>query len=370
MTSAFPKISLVTVYPTNACNFRCRYCFQPKKTERMSKETADAMIDFFISSGRVEISDRFEFWFFGGEPLLEKELMKYIVEKSLEAAEEKGIKIGFGITTNLSLLNDSFLEFMVKHNFGVIISYDGKYNQVIYRGYGNKKQRKKLARKVEENIKKLLATPLKQKTTCALQVPAGGLDNLYKNIMTCFDLGFEHVALNKIVDSYKSYSEKDLRILDREFAKIAKFILAEKARGGRRTVNFFEKRINALKNSAMQSMSMLDPCTCGAAKGGVAVDPLGSIFPCQRLLYNEFKLGSVFEGIDQEKRAEFLKFAFRQCKKCDVSKAVCAPCFAANYERYGDILKVPPDNCKYEKLVYKHAKKIFEVLPFVEEALI
>lgn len=353
------KISELTLYPTDACNFSCDYCFATRGGRRMSRRVADRVLDFFIPD-RVE--ERFTLWFFGGEPLLEWGLIRHIVERGREKAAENGVAISFGVTTNGYLLDQDKVGFMVREGFGLIVSYDGRLSHGEMRGPGDRNERERAKERVEENIQMALATPLGDRAICALQVPSGQVSRLYDNVMSAFNLGFKTVAMNKVVDGYRPYTGEDLKELEKQFKKLGDWVLEERLRRGGRALQFFDKHLAWLCHGAR------DPCnpyTCGAAKGSLSVGPSGDIYPCQRLHRRDFRLGSVFHGINQEKREEFLGLRFNQCASCEVEP--CAPCFASNLERTGDPLRIPGENCAYERRLFRASRRVYRLMGFFQK---
>lgn len=354
----FKKFSEVVVYPTTACNYSCAYCFEGNGEkpiiEVMTRETADKVIDFFVDPRRSE--KILTFWFFGGEAMLEWELIKYFVKRAKEIATQRGMVAKFGITTNGSLIDAEKVEYMVKENFGLIISYDGKYSQSKHRG--PRDCRSCSQKRVETSIRNVASTPFSSRMTIAMQVVPGDISRLYENVMSAFQLGARNVALNKIIDSYKPYSAEDFKELEKQFARLAEFVRKEHENGGHRRVQFFEKRLNHLLGGANDSVKsvLCNSYTCGACKKSISVSPSGDIYPCQRLHFKDFKVGSVFEGLDAEKRRAFLGREFKSCRGCEVEP--CSPCFAANYLRNGDIMKTVRGGCEYERRLFQAVKKL------------
>ena len=119
----------MTLHLTDACNLRCRYCYQTRSPERMSEETARKAIDLSRGGGEGVLSKgdtaHTGICFFGGEPLL----MRGLVEKTVAYAKEIHGKTGhefyFRLVTNGILLDESFLEFAAENRIGIGFSHDG-----------------------------------------------------------------------------------------------------------------------------------------------------------------------------------------------------------------------------------------------------
>lgn len=116
----------LTVYVTEACNFDCSYCFQRQHTRArtMDFDTSRRLIDWYVeqASGEAEV---LSYTFFGGEPLLEFELIVRTVEYGLEKAARSGKRIEFGATSNGSLFSRQVASFWKKHGLSLLLSVDG-----------------------------------------------------------------------------------------------------------------------------------------------------------------------------------------------------------------------------------------------------
>lgn len=114
------KVSLVV---NHNCNFRCRYCYTGRKVDRaMSKEMARKAVDFGLSQAQ---DGAVNFSFFGGEPLLEPELIDEAAAFARTQADKREIKVRFQFSTNASLIDDNTIELLNKHGLRLQVSYDG-----------------------------------------------------------------------------------------------------------------------------------------------------------------------------------------------------------------------------------------------------
>ena len=122
------KVGQLVLQVTQNCNLRCDYCVYSGKyitrghtNKRMNYETAKKAIDF-LKEHSVE-KERVIIGFYGGEPLLEFELIKKCVKYARK--ELKGKQINFALTTNATLLNDEIINYFIEHSFIVTVSIDG-----------------------------------------------------------------------------------------------------------------------------------------------------------------------------------------------------------------------------------------------------
>ena len=123
------ELKTLVLHVTDACNLGCRYCYYGNDghaaaaKEKMSPETAARAVDFLMEhSGN---SKEVIIVFFGGEPLLNLDLIRFIVADARKKAMEKGIRVDFAVTTNGTLLTDKTIAFLRENNIGVTISIDG-----------------------------------------------------------------------------------------------------------------------------------------------------------------------------------------------------------------------------------------------------
>lgn len=116
------KFSSLTFIVTDDCNFNCSYCFQKKEKNTINNATIKRAVDFFYPYLK---SDKIYIGFYGGEPLLAYEQVKYAVLLILEKNKKGNKKIEFNITTNGSLLTEEMLAFFNLHKFVVLLSFDG-----------------------------------------------------------------------------------------------------------------------------------------------------------------------------------------------------------------------------------------------------
>jgi uncharacterized protein len=116
------EISNLTFIVTDDCNFNCSYCFQKKEKKTITKTTVETAVDFFypfFNSNKAHIG------FYGGEPLLAYEKIQHAVLLLLEKNKTGDKKIEFSVTTNGTLLTEKMLDFFNRHQFTLVLSFDG-----------------------------------------------------------------------------------------------------------------------------------------------------------------------------------------------------------------------------------------------------
>lgn len=309
-------IDSAIIFPTLRCNMSCRYCFfrgLSRGVADMSPCTAKAALQFLEDHLRGSGS---RVHFFGGEPLLRMDLIRFFVE----GLSHRGVR--FSITTNGSLATPEVVKFLREHDFGVLVSYDGIF--------GNLREGVS-----EEGVLRLLEL----NPTVAVQVSPDNVRYFARNVAYIISLGFRRVAINTVIDSYKPWNEDDYAAFQRELEKVVQlparlsFVEAFEPFTCAAYPKFLRKRFR-----------------CGAGNRSVAIAPDGKLYPCQRLLYPEFEVGHVRTGIELARLRQIMK-EFDECRNCWVEP--CSPCYAANFEDTGDFYRINRAYCKLNKIKFE-----------------
>ena len=147
-------ISTIDLDLTNNCVLACDYCFRGAKNQRrLTLETGKAAIDWFIKESGDQ--EKLTVALFGGEPLMEFELIKKLVPYAVEECEKVGKSIHFSATTNCVLINDEMIDFFKKYKMTFHTSIDGgPESQDKYRHFPNGKGSSEI---VERNVRKVLS---------------------------------------------------------------------------------------------------------------------------------------------------------------------------------------------------------------------
>jgi len=272
-----------------------------------ARTTASFLMDHIKTGGILN--------FFGGEPLLNFNVIKIISE------ELQDMNLKFGITTNGMLASQSVIDFLSVNKFGVLLSYDGPYM--------NKRQGVS-----EKQVVKLL--PLEP--TIAMQVHPENVHSLVQNTIHIAGLGFKKIALNIVVDSYKPWNSEDIMAFEKGVEKILQLPI---------TLTFKE---NFSHYTCLPFPKIFrEKVMCGAvSEESIAIAPDGSLYPCHRLLIPELKAGSIREGINL---TVFKKLnSFEKCNNCPVEP--CAPCYAVNFSTQGDFHDTPEIYCRGQKIMF------------------
>ena len=333
------------------CNLRCEYCFAAKGDfgkgrMLMSFETGKKAIDFLIANSGSR--HNLEVDFFGGEPLMNFDVVKKIVEyaRSIEKQHNKNFR--FTITTNGLLLTDDKIDFINKEMSNVVLSLDGR----------------------KEINDKLRVTP-NQKGSYDVIVPkyqklvSNRKDKDYyvrgtftkhnldftNDVMHMVDLGFDQLSIEPVVSDPKldySIKEEDLERVFEEYETLSKKIIECKKNG--QNFNFFHFMIDLDQGPC--AIKRLRGCGCGNEY--VAVTPQGDIFPCHQFVGNDdWKMGNLNDGtFSLDMKSDFAKtnvYTKEECKNCWAKFYCSGGCNANNFQYEGNVKKPHKIACELEK---------------------
>lgn len=317
------EIKALCLHVAHTCNLDCNYCFASQgkfhgERALMNLETGKRALDFLIENSGERVN--LEVDFFGGEPLMNWDVVKGIVKygRSIEKEYKKNFR--FTLTTNGVGINDDVIEFANKEMHNVVLSLDG---------------RKAVHDRLRKNIKGQgsydIIVPKFKKF-----VEARGDKDYYirgtfthyntdftEDIFHMADLGFDQLSMEPVVcdpqDSYALTSE-DMPILFRQYEILAKEMLKRKKEG--KPITFYHYMIDLTKGPCIYKRIS----GCGSGTEYFAVTPWGDLYPCHQFVgEKEFAMGNIWDGISNEK----LMDKFKQCNV--YSREECKTCWARLY---------------------------------------
>ncbi len=332
------------------CNLRCKYCFAStgdfgKGRKLMSFETGKHAIDFLLEKS----GDRqnLELDFFGGEPLMNFDVVKQIVNYARSREAEFNKKFRFTITTNGLLLDDDKIDFINKEMSNVVLSIDGRkevndFMRVRVDGTG-------CYDKILPAFKKLVDRRGDKEYYVRGTFTNHNLD-FADDVFALYDAGFDQISIEPVVGDSDEYAltEKDLPDVFNEYERLAKRIIENEKNG--KKFNFFHFMIDLDQGPC--AIKRLRGCGCG--NDYVAITPDGDIFPCHQFVgKDEYKMGNIDEGtFNMEMKQDFAKahiYTKPECKKCWAKFYCSGGCNANNYQYMGDIRTAHKLSCQLEK---------------------
>jgi len=316
-------VKALCLHIAHDCNLACRYCFAEEgeyhgRRALMSYEVGKKALDFLIANSGNRRN--LEVDFFGGEPLMNWQVVKDLVAYGREQEKIHDKHFRFTVTTNGVLLNDEIQEFINQEMDNVVLSLDGRkeINDKM-RPFRNGKGSYDL---IVPKFQKLADSRNQERYYVRGTFTRNNLD-FSEDILHFADLGFKQMSIEPVVgDETDPYAirEEDLPKIMEEYDKLARIMVQREKEG--RGFNFFHFMID------------LDggPCVakrlsgCGSGTEYLAVTPWGDLYPCHQFVgEEEFLMGNVDEGIVRPEIAD----DFRSCNV--YSKEKCRSCFAKFY---------------------------------------
>ncbi|MDF2539469.1 MAG: Radical domain protein [Herbinix sp.] len=316
-------VKALCLHIAHDCNLACRYCFAEEGEYKggrslMSYEVGKQALDFLIANSGNRRN--LEVDFFGGEPLMNFQVVKDLVKYGREQEELHNKKFRFTLTTNGVLLDDEVMEFANKEMNNVVLSIDGRkeINDHMRPSRNGKGSYDLILPKFEK-----LAESRKQTNYYVRGTFTHYNLDFAEDVKHLADLGFKQISVEPVValpEEPYAITKEDLPVLFAEYDKLAKLMIERKREG--KEFNFFHFMIDLTGG----------PCVakrlsgCGSGTEYLAVTPWGDLYPCHQFVgIPEFLMGNVFEGV---KNIE-LRGVFKQCNV--YSKEKCRNCFAKFY---------------------------------------
>jgi len=340
-------VKALCLHIAHDCNLACKYCFAEEgeyhgRRALMSYEVGKKALDFLIANSGTRRN--LEVDFFGGEPLMNWQVVKDLVAYGREQEKLHDKHFRFTLTTNGVLLNDEVQEFVNKEMDNVVISLDGRkeVNDQM-RPFRNGKGSYDL---IVPKFQKLAESRNQEKYYIRGTFTRNNLD-FSKDVEHFADLGFKQMSIEPVVgDDTEPYAiqKEDLPQIFEEYDKLAKFLIEREKSG--RGFNFFHFMID-LEGGPCVSKRLSG---CGSGTEYLAVTPWGDFYPCHQFVgQEEFLMGNVDEGITKPEIAE----EFRGCSvysKESFARFYCSGgCMANSYKFHNTIHDTYEVSCEMER---------------------
>lgn len=344
-------VKALCLHIAHDCNLACKYCFAEEgeyhgRRALMSFETGKKALDFLVANSGKRVN--LEVDFFGGEPLMNWDVVKKLVAYGRSLEEKNNKKFRFTLTTNGVLLNDEVMEFVNKEMSNVVLSLDGRKEvndkmRPFRTGQGSYDL-------IVPKFKKLAESRNQTNYYIRGTFTRDNLD-FSEDIKHFADLGFKQMSIEPVVgpeDEPYSIREQDLPKIMEEYDKLAlEYIKRHKEGNG---FNFFHFMIDLTQG----------PCVvkrlsgCGSGTEYLAVTPWGDLYPCHQFVGNEdFLMGNVDEGIiKKDIVGEFKEcnvYAKEKCKKCFAKFYCSGGCAANSYNFHGTINDAYDIGCEMQR---------------------
>lgn len=353
--SAFKKrqgvLKAICLHVANDCNLACKYCFAGKgeydgPKGLMSYETGKRALDFLVEQSGTR--HNLEVDFFGGEPLLNWDVCKKLVEygRSIEKKYNKNFR--FTVTTNGVLLNDEIMDFCNKEMGNVVLSLDGRKET---------HDRLRITRKNTDSYDMIIdkfkkfAQSRNQKDYYMRGTYTHFNTDFSKDVIHMADEGFKELSIEPVVcDPSEDYAlkESDLPVLKEQYEILANEMLRRYRKGNGFTFYHYMIDLDA------------GPCIvkrvsgCGVGTEYMAVTPDGELYPCHQFVGDEkFLLGDIWNGVKNKNVLEQFEncnvYSHKECKDC-FAKLYCSGGCAANaYHSTGSVSGVYEFGCELHR---------------------
>ncbi len=344
-------VKALCLHIAHTCNLNCSYCFASQgkyQGERalMSFEVGKQAFDFLIANSGSRRN--LEVDFFGGEPLMNFEVVKQLVEYARSVEKQYNKNFRFTLTTNGMLIDDEVIDFANREMSNVVLSLDGRpevhnHFRVDYNGKGSYE-------KIVPKFKKLVEA-------------RGGKDYYMRGTFThnntdftndifhMADLGFSELSMEPVVcppDDPYALTNEDLPKIKEQYEILAREMIRRKKAGNGFT--FYHYMLD-LKNG---------PCIykritgCGSGTEYMAVTPWGELYPCHQFVGDpKYSLGDVWQGVTKPAvQNEFRScnaYARPECRECWAKLYCSGGCAANSYHATGSINGVYEYGCELFK---------------------
>lgn len=344
-------VKALCLHIAHDCNLACRYCFAEEgeyhgHREIMTWEVGKQALDFLIANSGSR--KNLEVDFFGGEPLMNWQVIKDLVAYGREQEKIHNKNFRFTLTTNGVLLNDEIMEFANKEMDNVVLSVDGRkevhdYMRPFPKGAGSYDL-------IMPKFKKFADSRNQEKYYVRGTFTRHNLD-FSKDVLHLADMGFKQISVEPVVappEAEYSIREEDLPEICREYDNLSKELISrEKQRKG---FNFFHFMIDLTGG----------PCVykrlsgCGSGTEYLAVTPWGDLYPCHQFVGEEkYLMGDVFQGLKKtDIQDEFRScnvYTKEECKQCFARFYCSGGCAANAYNSHGTINSTYEIGCELQR---------------------
>jgi len=344
-------VKALCLHIAHDCNLACRYCFAEEgeyhgRRALMSFEVGKKALDFLIANSGSR--KNLEVDFFGGEPLMNWQVVKDLVAYGREQEKIHNKNFRFTLTTNGVLVDDEVMEFCNREMGNVVMSIDGRkeihdYMRPFRKGAGSYDL-------IVPKFQKWAESRNQDKYYARGTFTHHNLD-FSKDVLHLADLGFKQISVEPVVapaDADYALQPEDLPKIFEEYDNLAKEMVKRKKEGN--GFNFFHFMIDLTGG----------PCVykrlsgCGSGTEYLAVTPWGDLYPCHQFVGEEnFLLGNVDEGITRPEICQEFKgcnvYAKEECKKCFARFYCSGGCAANSYNFKGNINDVYEIGCELQR---------------------
>ena len=341
-------VKALCLHVAHTCNLNCSYCFASQGKYHgdravMSFEVGKRALDFLVENSGTRRN--LEVDFFGGEPLMNFQVVKDLVAYARSIEKEKGKNFRFTLTTNGMLVDDDVIEFANRECHNVVLSLDGRKEihdefRVDYNGKGSWET---IVPKFQKFVEAREGKGYYMRGTFTHRNP-----DFLKDIQQMLDLGFSELSMEPVVCAEgdpSALTEEDLPIVMEQYEQLAQLMLQRDQEG--KPFTFYHYMIDLTGGPCIYKRIS----GCGSGTEYMAVTPWGDLYPCHQFVGEEkFRLGDIWEGVTNHAiQCEFANcnvYAHPECRDCWARLYCSGGCAANAYHSTGSVTGVYEYGCK------------------------
>ena len=341
-------VKALCLHIAHTCNLNCSYCFASQGKYHgdralMSFEVGKRALDFLIENSGSRRN--LEVDFFGGEPLMNFEVVKQLVAYARSIEKEKGKNFRFTLTTNGLLIDDDVIDFANREMSNVVLSLDGRKEihdrfRVDYAGNGSFDR---IVPKFQKLVEAREGKNYYMRGTFTHANP-----DFLKDIQQMLDLGFTELSMEPVVCAKgdpSELTEEDLPTVMEQYEKLAELMLRRDQEG--KPFTFYHYMIDLTGGPCIYKRIS----GCGSGTEYMAVTPWGDLYPCHQFVGDEkFRLGDVWQGVHNTAvQKEFFDcnvYARQECRDCWARLYCSGGCAANAYHATGSVRGIYEYGCK------------------------
>ena len=344
-------VKALCLHIAHTCNLNCSYCFASQGKyhgERavMSFEVGKRALDFLIENSGTRRN--LEVDFFGGEPLMNFEVVKQLVAYAREVEGKYNKNFRFTLTTNGVLIDDDVIDFANREMSNVVLSLDGRREihdefRVDYAGNGSFD---KIVPKFQRLVAARGGKEYYMRGTFTHRNP-----DFLEDIKTMLDLGFTELSMEPVVcapGDPAELTDADMEIVKEQYEKLAMLMLEREREG--KPFTFYHYMIDLTGGPCIYKRIS----GCGSGTEYMAVTPWGDLYPCHQFVGEEkYRLGSIYEGVTntaaQCEFAECNVYSRKECRDCWARLYCSGGCAANAYHATGTVKGIYGKGCELFK---------------------
>ena len=344
-------IKALCLHVAHTCNLNCSYCFASQGKYHgdravMSFEVGKRALDFLVENSGSRRN--LEVDFFGGEPLMNWDTVKKLVEYARSIEKEAGKNFRFTLTTNGVLIDDDVIEFSNREMSNVVLSLDGRkeihdLKRVDYAGKGSYDR---IVPKFQEFVKRRGDRSYYMRGTFTHANP-----DFTKDVFHMADLGFKELSMEPVVaapDDPAALTPADIEIVKEQYEILAKDMLRREAEG--KPITFYHYMLDLTEGPCIYKRIS----GCGSGTEYMAVTPWGDLYPCHQFVgEEEYKLGNIWDGVTNDALRERFRncnaYSRKECENCWAKLYCSGGCAANAFHASGSIEGIYEPGCELFK---------------------